>query len=379
MKIVIAPNALKSSLTASQASKVIEAGIKSFDQNIETILVPVADGGDGLVDVLQGALGGELISCQVNDPLFRKINADYTYVPTNNTAAIEMALSSGIALLKDSEKNALITTTFGTGELIKNAINRGAKKIILGIGGSATNDAGIGMAAALGVKFLDKNNRELKPIGKELINIAKIDMSGIMPEIKDIEFEVACDVENPLSGIDGAAYVYGKQKGAIPEDIEFLDKGLKNFAKVVKDQFGLDIDGIKGAGAAGGLGAGLVVFANAILAKGIDLVFKAVSLEDKIKDADLVFTAEGQIDFQTKFGKAPAGVGNIAKKYNIPCIALAGSIGEKIDELRDCGITATFSICPGPVTLENAIKTAEEYMKNTTREIMYTFSAYNKK
>ena len=378
MKIVIAPNALKSSLTASKAAKVIEAGIKSYDPNIETVLVPVADGGDGLVDVLQGALGGELISCQVKDPLFRRINADYTYVPTSNTAAIEMALSSGIALLKDTEKNAMLTTTYGTGELIKDAINRGAKKIILGIGGSATNDAGIGMAAALGIKFFDKNNKELEPVGKELINIAKIDMSGIMPEVKDTEFEVACDVENPLSGIDGAAYVYGKQKGATPEDIEFLDKGLKNFAKIVKDQFDLDIETIKGAGAAGGLGAGLVVFADAILAKGIDLVFKAVSLEDKIKDADLVFTAEGQIDFQTKFGKAPAGVGNIAKKYNIPCIALAGSIGEKIDELRDCGITATFSICPGPVTLENAIETAEEYMKNTTREIMYTFSASTK-
>ncbi len=375
MRIVIAPNALKSSLTASQAAKVIEEGVKEFDKNIETVLVPVADGGDGLVDVLQGALGGKLITCDVHDPLFRSIKASYTFVKSSKTAAIEMALASGIALLNDEEKNASLTTTFGTGELIKNAIKKGAKKIILGIGGSATNDAGIGMAAALGVKFYDEGGHELVPIGRELINIASIDISGILPEVKDVRFEVACDVDNPLSGINGAAYVYGKQKGASQEDIELLDKGLKHFAEVVKKQFGLNIDKIEGAGAAGGLGAGLVVFTDALLAKGIDLVFDAVGLQEKIKGADLVITAEGQIDFQTKYGKAPAGVGIIAKKYNIPCIALAGSIGEKIEELRDCGITATFSICPGPVTLDNAISHAEDYMKNLTREILYTFTA----
>lgn len=378
MRIVIAPNALKSSLTASEAAKIIDESINEYDENIETTIVPVADGGDGLVDVLQGALGGELITCEVNDPLFRPIKASYTFVESSKTAAIEMALTSGIALLKEDEKNALLTTTFGTGELIKDAIEKGAKKIILGIGGSATNDAGIGMAAALGAKFYNKTGEELTPIGQELINIATIDMRGLLTEIKDVEFEVACDVENPLSGINGAAYVYGKQKGASQGDIEFLDKGLKNFAEVVKKQLDLNIDRMKGAGAAGGLGAGLVVFTNALLAKGIDLVFAAVGLEEKIKGADLVITAEGQIDFQTKFGKAPAGVANIAKKYNIPCIALAGCIGDKIEELRDCGITATFSICPGPVTLETAIENAEEYMKNTTREILYTFTALTK-
>ncbi len=373
MRIVIAPNALKSSLSATEAAKVIEAGVKAFDPNIETTLVPVADGGDGLVDVLLGALGAEKIDCEVSDPLRRRITASYAYVTTTGTAAIEMALPSGLALLSDTEKDPLQTTTLGTGELIKDAILRGAKKIILGIGGSATNDGGMGVAAALGIKFFDTAGNELEPIGKELINIAHIDMSGILPEVQHVAFEVACDVENPLSGIDGAAYVYAKQKGANPEEIEFLDAGLKNFARVVKQQFDLDIDSMKGAGAAGGLGGGLVVFTQAKLAKGIDLVFNAVNLREKIDGADLVFTAEGQIDFQTKFGKAPAGVASIAKEYGIPCIALAGSIGEKIEELRDCGITATFSICPGPVSLAQAIENASMYMQNATLEIMHTF------
>ena len=375
MKIVIAPNALKSSLTASEAANSIAEATRIFDSSIEIESVPVADGGDGLVDVLQGALGGELISCRVHDPLFREIEAVYSYVSSTNTAAIEMALASGLALLTDAEKNPLHTTTLGTGELIRDAIEHGAKHIILGIGGSATNDAGMGVASALGVKFYDQKDAELKPIGSELTKIARIDMSEIMPEIQDITFEVACDVENPLTGIDGAAYVYAKQKGASPEDIEYLDNGLKNFANIANEQFNLEIDSMKGAGAAGGLGAGLVLFTGAILAKGIDLVFNAVQLEEKIKGADLVFTAEGQIDFQTKFGKAPAGVGRIAQKYGIPCIAIAGSTGEKIEELRDCGITATFSICPGPLSLDDAIAHAPEYLKNITLEVLYTFMA----
>ena len=235
-----------------------------------------------------------------------------------------------------------------------------------------------GVASALGVKFYNQDDNELEPVGRNLNQISRIDMSNLMPEIQDITFEVACDVENPLTGIGGAAYVYGKQKGASPEDITFLDEGLQNFARVTHRQFGLELDSMKGAGAAGGLGAGLVLFTGATLAKGIDLVFNAVKLEDKIKDADLVFTAEGQIDFQTKFGKAPAGVGRIALQYGIPCIALAGSTGEKIEELRDCGITATFSICPGPLTLNDAIMNAPEYLKNITLEVLYTFMAARK-
>ena len=375
MKVAIAPNALKSSLTATEAALAIKKGINEFNPDIETILIPVADGGDGLVDVLQGALGGELITCEVSDPLGRAIHAEYTYVKAEKTAAIEMALASGIALLHPDERNPLQTSTFGTGELIKDAAKRGAKKIILGIGGSATNDAGIGMAAALGVKFYDQNNSQLHPYGEQLGNISRIDMSGIMPEIKDISFEVACDVENPLYGENGAAHVYSRQKGANNDQVEFLDQGLKNFAAIVEQNLQLNIKDLKGAGAAGGLGAGLVAFTAAKLSKGIDLVFSAVKLEDKIKDTDLVFTAEGQIDFQTKFGKAPAGVAKIAQKHHIPCIALAGSVGEKIEELRDCGITAIYSLCQRPTTLEQAIAESAENMKITAKEVMYTFTA----
>ncbi len=375
MKIVIAPNALKSSLTASAAAEAIATGIHDFDAEISVINVPVADGGDGIVDVLQGALGGELINCKVHDPLFREITANYSYVRSSNTAAIEMALASGLSLVSDSEKTPMDSTTLGTGELIKDAINRGARKIILGIGGSATNDGGMGVAAALGVKFYDRDNNALQPVGRELANINRIDISGILPELEDVEFEVACDVENPLTGVSGAAYVYARQKGGSPEEIEFLDKALQHYAQIIKDELKIEIQDIKGAGAAGGLGGGLIAFTGARLTKGIDLIFDAVSLEEKIKDADLVFTAEGQIDFQTKFGKAPAGVGNIAKKYNIPCIALAGSIGEKVEELRECGITSCFTICPGPVTLDTALNNASEYLSSTTKEILHTFTA----
>ncbi len=375
MKIVIAPNALKSSLAASAAAEAIAAGIHNFNSDISIVKVPVADGGDGLVDVLLGALGGELITCKVHDPLFREITASYAYVKASNTAAIEMALASGLALVNDTEKNPMDSTTLGTGELIRDAVNRGARHIILGIGGSATNDGGMGVAAALGVRFYDKNNNELRPVGRELINISRIDTSGILPEMTDVEFDVACDVENPLTGISGAAYVYAKQKGASPEEIEFLDNALSHYAQIIQNDLKIAINDIKGAGAAGGLGGGLIAFTGARLIKGIDLIFDAVKLEEKIKDADLVFTAEGQIDFQTKFGKAPAGVGNIAKKYHIPCIALAGSIGEKVEELRDCGITSCFTICPGPVTLETALSNASSYLSSTAKEIMHTFCA----
>lgn len=375
MKVAIAPNALKSSLTATQAARAIERGVKEFDRNTETVLVPVADGGDGLVDVLHGALAGKLISCPVSDPLGREISATYTYVEAEKTAAIEMALASGIALLKPEELNPLITSTRGTGELIKDAIHRGARKIILGIGGSATNDAGTGMASALGVRFCDRRGEPVRPAGGELGNISHIDMSGLLPEIMNVDFRVACDVENPLYGETGAAYVYGKQKGADDAAVSLLDKGLRNFAAVVREDLQLDISSLKGAGAAGGLGAGLVAFTGATLTRGIDLVFSAVRLEEKIKDADLVFTAEGQIDFQTRFGKAPAGVAEIAKKHGIPCIAIAGSTGEKTEELRECGITATFSLCQGPVTLEQAMSSAAAYLQLTAREIMHTFAA----
>ncbi len=373
MKIIVAPNAFKGSLSAREAAHVMAGAIKEILASADVEEIPFSDGGDGLLEVLSDLFGGEIVEVEVRDPLWRRISSEICVVEEMGLCAIEMAKASGLALLKDSERDPTKTTTYGTGELIRYALDRGAEKLVIGIGGSATNDGGMGMAAALGVRFLDKEGKELEPIGGNLIHIKDIDISGLDPRIERIEVEVVCDVDNPLLGENGAARVYGPQKGASEEQVEELERGLENYAKVVKEKLGKEVTSLPGAGAAGGLGAGLYVFLGATLRKGIEVMKGLVGLDEKIKGADLVLTGEGKLDSQLFFGKGPFGVAECALENNVPCIAIVGSIEEGLDELGKIGIVASFSICPGPVSLSQAMENSREYLRRATREVIRFF------
>lgn len=376
MKIVVAPNALKGSLSASAAAKAMENGIRKVLPDAEVVKIPVADGGDGLVDVFLNALSGVPVTCSVSGPRDGEpVQAEFCFVKEGQAAAIEMAKASGLALLPENKRNPLLTTTYGTGQLIAEALRMGARKLTIGIGGSATNDGGIGMASALGIRFLDAEGRNVDPVGGNLSRIRKIDRSGLNPLVAQAKIEVACDVDNPLIGPRGATRVYGPQKGATPEMLELLEDGLINLAGLLREECGFDVAALPGAGAAGGLGAGLVAFLGAELRKGIDLVFSAVHLAERMQGAQLVLTAEGQIDFQTRFGKAPAGVAGVARTQNIPCIAIAGGIGSGIETLHEAGVTAVFTLCPGPVALSVAMEKGAEFIAAATEQIMRLFLA----
>ena len=375
MKIVAAPNAFKGSLSTTAAARAMAEGIAQVLPEAEVVMVPVADGGDGLVDVAVEALQGERRRLEVTGPRSQPVAADFCFVQAKDLAAVEMALASGLALLPDAMKDPTLTTTFGTGELIRAALDLGVKNIAVGIGGSATNDGGIGMAQALGARFLDKDGTELPGIGASLAAIAAIDLSGLDPRIKTTRFEAVCDVDNPLFGTKGAAVVYGPQKGASPAQVEELDRGLRNLAAVIKQQLGLDVAEMPGSGAAGGLGAGLHAFLGAHLRKGIDLIFDLVGLPEKMAGADLVLTGEGQIDFQTVFGKAPGGVGIAAKAQGVPCFAIAGSVGDNLGDLHATGINAVFSLCTGPMTLEASMENARECLARVTQQAVRAFLA----
>ena len=296
MKVIIAPDSFKGSLTALEVAKSIEKGIKKVDANIETVIVPMADGGEGTVQSLIDASEGVMVAAMVHDPLLRPFKSFYGIMGDGKTAVIEMAAASGLELLKNDERNALKTSTFGTGELIKHAIDRGCTEIIIGLGGSATNDGGTGMAQALGVRFRDKKGKEQNMCGAELINIHTVDMSGLDARVKGINIIAACDVDNPLYGIKGSSNVYGRQKGASETDVQTLDKGLKHFSEIMKFGYGFDFSDYPGAGAAGGLGYGLMCFLGATLASGIETVMRATKFTKKIAGADFVFTGEGRID-----------------------------------------------------------------------------------
>ena len=378
MKFVAAPNAYKGSLTATEAAIAMEAGIRRILPDADVVQVPVADGGDGLVDVAVKALNGEMRSLKVTGPRNSPVEANFCFVESLDLVTVEMALASGLALLPDDLQDPTLTTTFGTGELIKAGLNLGVSRINVGIGGSATNDGGMGMAQALGVRFLDKEGRELPGIGGSLASIAKIDISGLDPRIEETTFEAVCDVENTLFGPEGAAFVYGPQKGATPEQVEELDKGLENLAELIQKDMGIDVANMPGAGAAGGLGCGLHTFLGAKLCKGIDLMFDLVGLPEKLSGADLALTGEGQIDYQTVFGKAPGGVGAAAKAQGIPCFAIAGSIGQELGDLHDFGINAVFSLCPGPMNLEESMRHSKDNVTRVTEQAIRAFLAGRK-
>lgn len=370
MKIVIAPDSFKGGLSAKQAALSMKKGIERVT-DCETVLIPMADGGEGTSEAISEALGAEPVKVSVLDALGRETTAEYHI--GDDCAIMEMSAASGIMIIPNSELNPLKASTFGTGQLILDAISKGVKRIIIGIGGSATNDGGMGMATALGVKFFDKNGCELVGCGENTEKIASIDTSGINPKIKETEIKVACDVTNTICGKNGATYMFGPQKGVTKDLLEKLDNGLENYVKKIYESTGKDLLTLKGGGAAGGLGVGLVAFTGAKLEKGFDIVAEAVGLEDRIKGADLVLTGEGSTDRQTAFGKLPSGVGKIAKKYNVPCVIISGAVKGDISPLYDCGITAAFSTLSTIRTLEEAINNAAIDLENATENVVRIF------
>lgn len=369
MKFVLAPDSFKESMTAKEVADAMEKGIKKVFKDADCIKVPMADGGEGTVQSLVDATSGKIHEILVTDPLGKNVKAKYGILGDGETAVIEMAEASGLHHVDLDKRNPMITTTYGTGELIKDALNKGAKKILIGIGGSATNDGGSGMIQALGGKLLDENGTELAFGGGALGNLCKINLDEFDRRIYSTEIEVACDVKNILTGENGASFIFGRQKGATEEMMKTLDNNLKHFSKIVREQMNKDFEYMEGAGAAGGLGFALVTFCNGILKPGIDIVVKYTDLETKVKNASYLITGEGSIDRQTKLGKTPYGVAKVAQKYNVPVIAIAGNVGEGIEDLYDCGIKSIFSIIPSVMTLDEALRSGEENIENLVENI----------
>jgi len=368
--IALAPDSFKESMTAKEVCEAMERGIKKANSNISCIHIPMADGGEGTMQSLVDATDGKIYSLEVVGPLGNKVEAQYGILGEGETGILEMASASGIQLVHLEKRNPLLTTTYGTGQLIKACLDHGVKKLLIGIGGSATNDGGAGVIQALGGRLLDKQGNELAFGGGELGKLSTIDLSNFDSRLKDVIVEVACDVNNPLCGERGASNVFGPQKGATQEMIGILDDNLKHYADIIKRQLGKNVLDEPGAGAAGGLGAGLLAFLNGTLKKGIEMVIEYAGLEEKIKDAHMVWTGEGSIDFQTQYGKTPLGVATVAKKHNKPVIALAGRVGEGIDILYESGIDSIFGITKGATSLEEALVKGQENIEKTAENII---------
>ena len=357
MRIVLAPDKFRGSLTARQVTDAMTEGIRLVYPDADIVALPLADGGEGTAEVLTEATNGTWHTATVGDPLGRPVEAGYGLSGDGSTAFIEMAAASGLALLKPDERSIVRTGTFGTGELIRHAIDKGVRHVVLAIGGSATTDGGIGMASALGWQFLDKQGEPLKPIGMSLPRIVRI-VPPTQSLTDNVQFSVACDVTNPLYGREGAAYVYGPQKGATPLEKRWTDTGLRRFANVVQNQFGMDIADVPGAGAAGGLGAGALFFLNATLQPGVDVVLDAVGFDRHVRQADLVLTGEGKLDRQTLQGKVLKGVADRVRLSHIPVVALCGTLDLGSADITSLGLKAAFSVLNRPQLLEDAILTA---------------------
>lgn len=358
MKIVLAPDSFKGSLSARDAAEALAKGFQRVFPDAEYVLIPMADGGEGTVEALVDATGGKYLSVTVTGPSGRPVRATLGLLGDGETAVIEMASASGLPLLALGERNPLTTTTFGTGELIRVALDAGAKRLIIGIGGSATNDGGAGVVEALGARFLDREGHPLPRGGGYLGELATIDLSQFDPRVREVTVLVACDVDNPLTGARGASSVFGPQKGATPAMVQTLDRNLAHYAEVLRRQLGKEVEHVPGAGAAGGLGAGLLAFFNAELRRGVDIVLEAVHFEEHLRGATFVVTGEGELNRQTAYGKTPLGVAQAAKRHGLPVFAVAGAIAADAYELYEVGIDAMFPIVPGPVTLETAIRDA---------------------
>lgn len=355
MKVVIAIDSLKGSLSSMEAGMAIKDGILAAKPDAEVIVKPLADGGEGTTDALIEGMNGERIDLTVTGPMHTPVDAYYGYLKDTNTAVMEMASAAGITLVPDSEKNPLLATSYGVGEMINDAIQRGCRNFIIGIGGSVTNDGGIGMLKALGVRFLDENGEDAGEGGQALAKVARIDVSGMNPLLKECHIQVACDVNNPLCGENGSTYVYGPQKGVTEDMKKTLDEAMAHFARVTSETLENDYMNAPGAGAAGGLGYAFLAYTGVALTPGIELILDAVGLEEELSGADVVVTGEGRLDFQTAMGKAPVGVARLAKKYNAKVIAFAGSVTKEATACNKEGIDAFFPILRGVCTLAEAM------------------------
>ena len=369
MKVVIAPDSFKESLTAKQVSEAIKAGLARVWHDAEFVTVPVADGGEGTVQSLIDATQGKQVFTTVLDPLGKEVQAFYGILGDDETAVIEMAEASGLHLVPAEDRDPKLTSSFGTGQLIKHALDRGMQRLIIGLGGSATNDGGVGMLAALGVKFLDESGNAIATNGGGLINLTSIDTSGLDVRLAQCEILVACDVDNPLCGGKGASATFGPQKGATATDISVLDNALRKFGELTEAVTGKHVLTREGAGAAGGMGAALLGYTPARLQPGIEIVLETVKLADHVADADIVFTGEGRIDHQTAHGKTPMGVAKVAKQFNLPVIALAGCVGDNYQAVYQCGIDAVFPCVPRAMSLADAMTEAESNVANLAENV----------
>ncbi|HOX39136.1 MAG TPA: glycerate kinase [Candidatus Brocadiia bacterium] len=375
MRIIIAPDSFKESMSALEAARAMERGVRKACPNADTKIMPMADGGEGTAEALVGATGGRMVEVTVTDPLGRPVSAKYGILGDGATAVIEMASASGLPLVPKAERNPMLTTSFGTGELILRALNSGARRLIVAVGGSATVDGGSGLAAALGARLLDSEGGPIPQGGGGLVKLARIDLSGLDPRLKECQCRVACDVTNPLCGPTGAATVYGPQKGATPEMIPMLDAGLARYARAVRDTTGRCLADVPGMGAAGGLPLSLAAFLNSEMKPGIEIVIDAVDFKRRIQGADLVITGEGRLDAQSAFGKTVCGVSRAGREAGVPVFAIAGSVEKGADALLFEGLTAWFSMVSGPMTLEDAMSRAQELAANCAEQAVRAFLA----
>ncbi len=372
MKIVIAPDSYKESLSALEVAAAIEAGFSEIFPDAEYVKIPVADGGEGTVEAMVAATQGSIVRLTVTGPLGAPVEAFYGLSGDERSAFIEMAAASGLELVPSAQRDPLITNSYGTGELIKNALDRGVDHIIIGIGGSATNDGGSGMMQALGARLLDQQGNEIAFGGGALPQLARIEIDQLDKRIQQCRIEVACDVTNPLTGEEGASAIFGPQKGATPELVKQLDKALAHYAEIIHRDLDIDVLHIAGGGAAGGMGAALHAFCQAELRRGIEIVTEALGLADQVKDADLVITGEGRIDSQTINGKVPIGVAKVAKKFNKPVIGIAGSLTADVGVVHQHGLDAVFSVLFSIGSLEDALANAAQNVRLTARNVAAT-------
>jgi glycerate kinase len=371
MKIVIAPDSFKENLTSLEVASELEAGLRRVWPDAEYVKVPMADGGEGTVQSLVDATGGRIVKCAVTGPLGQKVLASYGLLGDGRTAVIEMAEASGLPLVPKPERDPLRATTFGTGELVADAIHRGVEEIIVGLGGSATNDGGTGFAQALGVRFIDQNGAPItEPLGGGMLeNVSAIDTRWINPGLSRVRISVACDVTNPLVGEKGASAVYGPQKGATPEMVQTLDRNLGHLAALIKRDLHKDIAETAGAGAGGGLGGGLLAFTNAVMKRGVELVVEATKLDEHMKGATLALTGEGRVDFQTAFGKTPSGVAASARRHGVPVVAIGGGLADDAGGVFQHGIDAIESATPNAMPLDVAIKKSRQYLQDAAERV----------
>jgi len=378
MHIVIAPDSFKECLSATKVAAAISEGIRRVVPEAEITCIAFADGGEGTVEALVAATSGKIVSAPSVDALNRPIQSFYGILGDGKTAVIEMAAASGIELLAPEERNPMITSTFGTGLLLKSAMEAGFTEIIIGIGGSATNDGGAGMAQALGFRLLDENDEPIGLGGGCLSQLHRIDSSNVHQNLQKVKITIASDVQNPLLGSSGATYIYGPQKGATPQMVETLEKNMNHFSEILLQEFGIDFSSIPGAGAAGGLGAGLMTFCKAEIIPGFELISSVTNLEKHIRNASLVITGEGKIDQQTAFGKTVSGVARLGQKYHVPVFALAGTVDEDLAELYKQGLTSAFSITNRPMNLEESKANAAQLIASISEQVMRLISGVEK-